>query len=439
MQHNIPVAALGPQGPAMAHAIESCVHCGFCLATCPTYKVLGDENESPRGRIVLMKEQLEGNISLESMLPHIDRCLGCMACVTACPSGVEYGHLLAPFRARAARVRARGLVHGSTHIVAHQTLPFAGRFRVAASLGKLGKPLRRLLPAAYSAMLGLVPDSLPAGQPLPALAPALGKRRARVALLTGCVQQVLAPNINAATVRVLQRNGVEVLIPQGQGCCGSLSFHTGEQAQARTLARDLMRLFPRDIDAVIINAAGCGSGVREYPLLFAGEADAALAEELARLAVDVSVFLDRLGLVGEPVLPTPVRAVYHDACHLAHAQKVTAEPRRILRQVGNLTLLEPAEAELCCGSAGTYNIEQPGTAGSLGERKAANLLATGAQAVISGNIGCLTQIRTHLAAAGKRPLPVWHTIEVLDMAYRAAAEGVTPMATESGVVAVAAR
>lgn len=420
MQHAIPVAALGPQGPAMAHAIESCVHCGFCLAACPTYKLLGDENDSPRGRIILMKEQLEGTIPLEGMLPHIDRCLGCLACVSACPSGVEYGSLLAPFRARAERVRTRGAISRSTHVVAQQTLPYAGRFRAAARAGKFAKPLRRLLPKSYEAMLGMVPDALPRAQPLPVLASALGVRRARVALLSGCVQQVLAPNINAATVRVLTQNGVEVLIPPSQGCCGSLSFHTGEAAQARSFARELMRILPRDVDAVIINAAGCGSGVREYPLLFAGEADQQLAADFAHLACDVSVFLDKLGLVGEAVLPVPVKAVYHDACHLAHAQKVTLEPRRLLRQVGNLTLLETAEAELCCGSAGTYNIEQPELAHALGARKAANLLATGAQAVISGNIGCLNQIRTHLAA--QRRLPVWHTVEVLDMAYRAAAE-----------------
>ncbi|MGL4648222.1 MAG: 4Fe-4S dicluster domain-containing protein, partial [Caldilineaceae bacterium] len=248
MQHNIPVATLGPQGEAMAHAIESCVHCGFCLATCPTYKVLGDENESPRGRIILMKEQLEGAIPLESMLPHIDRCLGCLACVTACPSGVAYGHLLAPFRARAARVRARGVQQGSVHAIAQQTLPYAGRFRLAARAGRFAKTFRRLLPHGLDAMLALVPDSLPRGQTLPAIAPAVGKRRARVALLAGCVQQVLAPNINAATVRVLQRNGVEVVIPPEQGCCGSLSWHTGEQAQARGLALDLLRRLPRDVD-----------------------------------------------------------------------------------------------------------------------------------------------------------------------------------------------
>lgn len=421
MQHKIPVAALGPQGPAMVHAIESCVHCGFCLAACPTYRLLGDENDSPRGRIILMKEQLEGAISLESMLPHIDRCLGCLACVTACPSGVEYGSLLAPFRSRAEKVRVRSFVPRSTHIVAQQTLPYAGRFKLAARAGKLAKPLRHLLPRSYEAMLGMVPDSLPQGERLPTLAPAQGVRRARVALLSGCVQQVLAPNINAATVRVLTRNGVEVLIPPNQGCCGSLSFHTGEAASARAFARELIRIMPGDVDAVIINAAGCGSGVREYPLLFAGEPDQQQAEAFAQLACDVSVFLDKLGLVGEPALRVPVKAAYHDACHLAHAQKVTSEPRRLLRQVGNLTLLEPAEAELCCGSAGTYNIEQPELAHALGARKAAHLLETGAQAVISGNIGCLTQIRTHLAA--QRRLPVWHTIEVLDMAYRAEAEG----------------
>jgi glycolate oxidase iron-sulfur subunit len=418
----------------MALAVESCVHCGFCLATCPTYKVHGDENESPRGRIILMKEQLEGNASLEAVLPHIDSCLGCMACVTACPSGVEYGHLLAPFRARAARLRSRGLIKGSAHVVAHQTIPYAGRFRVAARMGRLAKPIRRILPPAYDAMLGLVPSSLPDRQPLPPIAPAIGKRRARVALLTGCVQQVLAPNINAATVRVLQRNGVEVVIPQGQGCCGSLSLHTGEQGQARALARELMRMMPLDVDAIITNAAGCGSGIKEYPLLFAGEEDLALAEQAAERTCDISVFLDRLGLVGEPSLPEPLRAVYHDACHLAHPQHVNAEPRRLLRSIGNLTILEPAEAEICCGSAGTYNIEQPDTARALGERKVQHLRATGAEAVITGNIGCMTQIRTHLAGAER--LPVLHTIELLDRAYSTMPNG-SPAAVHNDAPAVA--
>jgi len=421
MQHSIPIELLGPQGAAMAGAVESCVHCGFCLSACPTYRVLGDENDSPRGRIILMKEQLEGKLELEAVLPHIDRCLGCMACVPACPSGVEYGHLLAPFRARALKVRKQPALDRAAHIMAHQTLPYPRRFRLAAATGRLGKPLRRLMPRQFNAMLGLLPDSLPRAEPLPMVTPAIGERRARVAFLVGCVQSVIAPRINTATVQVLARNGVEVIIPHGQGCCGSLSLHTGEQDQARALARGnfaaFRTLLAEGVDAIVSNAAGCGSGMREYPLLFAGETDEATARSFSDKCMDVSLFLSRLGLIAPDGLPVEMQAVYHDACHLAHAQGVVSEPRALLRSIPNLHLLEAPEAEICCGSAGTYNIVQPEIARTLGDRKAGNLLSTGAQAVITGNIGCMTQLRDRLGAAGK-PIPVWHTMEALAMAYQ---------------------
>ncbi len=407
----------------MSHAVETCVHCGFCLATCPTYRVLGEEMDSPRGRIILMKEQLEGAIELESMLPFVDRCLGCMACVSACPSGVEYGHLLTPFRARSEQSRRRTLMERATRLMVRSTLPYPQRFRLAAAGGRIGRLLRPLLPRPFAAMLDLLPEHLPPAESLPEITPAPATRRARVALLAGCVQQALAPSINRATLEVLRRNGVEVVIPAGQGCCGSLSLHIGETKQAASLARVNLAAFPRDVDAVVVNAAGCGSGMKEYGLLFAGEPDASLAEEFSRRVVDVSVFLDKLGLVKPPGLPAPLRVAYHDACHLAHAQGVTAEPRRLLSAIPNLTLVEIAEGELCCGSAGVYNLEQPELAGQLGARKAQNVLATGAQAVVTGNIGCMMQIRTHLAAAGQ-PLPVWHTVELLAAAYGDAAAGV---------------
>jgi glycolate oxidase iron-sulfur subunit len=340
-----------------------------------------------------------------------------MACVTACPSGVAYGHLLAPFRARSNRVRSRGAVEQISRIAVHQTLPYAGRFRAAARMGKLGRPLRGMLPDAFGAMLGLLPQGMPKSQELPRIAPAVGLRRARVALITGCVQQVLEPEINAATVRVLTRNGVEVVIPEHQGCCGALSIHTGEHAQARTLARGLMSAFPEDVDAIVATAAGCGSGAHEYGMLFAGEEDQARAEEFAERVVDVSVFLQQLGLTMKPALRRPMVAAYHDACHLAHAQKVTREPRQLLGSVQNLTLREVPNGEICCGSAGTYNIEQPEIARALGDQKVANIASTGAEAVITGNIGCIMQIRTHLKNSG-HPLPVLHTMEVLDRAYR---------------------
>jgi glycolate oxidase iron-sulfur subunit len=417
MQHAIPIETLGPQGPGMAEAVDNCVHCGFCLPTCPTYQVLGEEMDSPRGRIILMKEVLEGELVLEQALPYIDRCLGCMACVTACPSGVAYGHLLSPFRARAEVQRTRPPLGAATRLLVKETLPYPDRFRLAAGAGRLGKFAAGVLPAELRGMLELLPDDLPPAQPLPELYPAIGKRRARVALLAGCVQQALAPQINWATLRVLAQNGVETVIPAGQGCCGSLSLHIGEGEQARNLARANLAAFPSDVDAIITNAAGCGSGMHEYAMLFAGESDCAQAAEFGTRVKDITVFLDELGITPPGALPEPLRVAYHDACHLAHAQKVTAQPRRLLAAIPNLQLVEIAEGELCCGSAGTYNLEQPKLAHQIGERKARNIIATGAQAVITGNIGCMTQIRTHLELLG-RPLPIWHTVELLDAAYQ---------------------
>jgi len=417
MQHAIPVETLGPQGPAMAQAVESCVHCGFCLPACPTYQVLGEEMDSPRGRIVLMKSALEGTLSVEETLPYIDRCLGCQGCVTACPSGVRYGDLVTSFRAYAEARRKRPFMAHVRRALVRETIPYPDRFRVAAAAGKIGKAVEGLVPAELRGMLSLLPDRMPPARPLPAFYPAEGPRRARVALLAGCVQQALAPDFNWATLRVLAKNGVEVVIPAGQECCGALAMHQGESAEARRHARANLRVFPRDVDAIITNAAGCGSGLHEYPLLFAGLPEAEAAAELAHKAVDVSVFLDQLGIVPLPALPQPLKVAYHDACHLAHAQKVTDPPRKLLRSIPNLTLLEVPEGEICCGSAGTYNIEQPEVAGQLGQRKAANILKTGADAVAAGNIGCLVQIRTHLQLAG-RPLPIYHTIELLDAAYR---------------------
>ena len=401
----------------MAHAVETCVHCGFCLSACPTYKVLEEEMDSPRGRIFLMKENLEGTLDLENMLPFVDRCLGCMACVTACPSGVEYGELLAPFRARAEATRQRTVLERITRLMVRETLPYPGRFRLAATLGKLGKPFRALIPKSFGAMIDLLPATLPPAQPLPAVYPAEGTRRARVALLAGCVQQVLAPSINWATLRVLARNGVEVVIPPGQGCCGSLAIHTGEAKQAKQLARANLKVFPSDVDAILTNAAGCGSGMHEYGLLFAGEPEEERAKAFAHQVKDVSLFLHELGLLTPPALAQPWTLAYHDACHLGHAQGVTAQPRALLAKIPNVKLVEIPEGDLCCGSAGVYNLEQPALAQQIGERKARNILTTGAQAVVTGNIGCMTQIQNHLQSLGQ-PLPVWHTMHVLDWAYQ---------------------
>ena len=400
----------------MAHAVETCVHCGFCLATCPTYKVLGEEMDSPRGRIILMKEVLEGSMPATDALPFVDRCLGCMACVTACPSGVEYGHLLTPFRAMAERERSRPPVNRAARILIKETLPYPDRFRLAIQGGRVGRWLRSALPEAFGAMLDLLPDRVPSADLLPEIYPAQGTRRARVALISGCVQQVLAPQINWATLRVLARNGVETVIPRKQGCCGSLSLHIGEAGQARELARQNLAAFAGDVDAIITNAAGCGSGMQEYGLLFAGEPDCDKAEAFSRRVRDITVFLDELGLLPPPALSHSLTVAYHDACHLAHAQRVTAAPRRLLGMIPNLTVAEVPEGELCCGSAGTYNLEQPELAKQIGERTARNILSVAPQAVVTGNIGCMNQIKVHLEMLGS-PLPIWHTVEVLDLAY----------------------
>lgn len=418
MQHTIPVDELGPDGALMAHAIEQCVHCGFCLPTCPTYVALGEEMDSPRGRIFLMKSALEGELTVEATLPYVDRCLGCMACVTACPSGVPYHELLTPYRARAEAKRPRTLSEKLARRLVRETLPYPARFRLAALSGKLARPWRRFLPDSLAVMLSLLPEDLPpAGEPLPAFIPAAGPRRARVAFLAGCVQQVLAPEINWATLRVLARNGVEVVIPAGQGCCGSLMMHSGDTATARSQARRNLPVFPADVDAIVTNAAGCGSGMKEYGLLFQGEPEAEAAQAFARRVKDVSEFLDGLGLVTPPPAAAPLTVAYHDACHLAHAQRVVEAPRRLLRAIPNLTVLDVPEGELCCGSAGTYNLEQPQLADDIGQRKAHNLLRTGAEMVVMGNIGCMVQIRQHLGRLGQ-PRPVLHTLEVLDRAYQ---------------------
>jgi glycolate oxidase iron-sulfur subunit len=417
MQHTIPIDQIGVRGPAMADPIGTCVHCGFCLPVCPTYKLLGEEMDSPRGRIVLMKNVLEGKVDAADAQPYVDRCLGCLGCVTACPSGVQYGELLVSYRAHTEQTRERPLVEQLARTLVRETLPYPGRFRAAAALGGLGRLAEGLLPGPLRAMLALLPKSLPAaGEPLPEVIPAVGTRRARVALLTGCVQQALAPQINHATVRVLTQNGVEVLVPRGQGCCGSLGMHTGDDAAARAHAAHNLSVFPNDVDAVITNAAGCGSGMKEYGLLFRGHPLEEQARAYAAKTRDVSEFLDELGLLPPPALSEPLTVAYHDACHLAHAQGVVGAPRRLLAAVPNLTLREIPEGEICCGSAGTYNIEQPELAAQLGARKAGNILKTDAQALVAGNIGCLVQIERSLEAAG-RPMPVLHIMEVLAGAY----------------------
>jgi glycolate oxidase iron-sulfur subunit len=417
MQHRIPAASLGPAGEGMALAVARCVHCGFCLPTCPTYRVLGEEMDSPRGRIVLMKQALEGELSIPDVLPHIDRCLGCLACVTACPSGVSYGDLLTPFRAKAeaeartpfARLRQRGLV---------RLLESPALFRLAVRAGQIASGVSAMLPRSARRSIALLPSRLDPPATLPTIVPAQGTRRARVALLAGCAQQVLAPDINLATIRVLAAHGIEVVVPAGQACCGALAMHGGQADHARARARALLGVMPADVDAIVTNAAGCGSAMKEYGALLAGTPDAGRAEAFAARVRDVSELLDQIGLVRPLALSSPMTVAYHDACHLAHAQKVKAPPRRLLSAVRNLTVRDVPDAEICCGSAGLYNLTQPDIAETLGAAKAAAVVSTGAEAVVTGNIGCMTQLEVHLRRAG-RTVPVLHTMQVLDRAMRA--------------------
>lgn len=416
MKHTIPHSEKGTAMHAMTEAVQTCVHCGFCLPACPTYQEMGQEMDTPRGRIVLMKEVLEGTLPLAQALPHVDRCLGCLGCETACPSGVKYRELISPFRDHIKDQRPRSLADRLKRQLLLRTLPYPARFRLAARSGILTKGLHGLLPKALKPMLSLLPDKLPAAQKLAPFYAAGGSRRGRVALLAGCAQQVLAPEINAATIAVLTRNGIEVVVPEAQGCCGALAWHVGAGDEARRAARRNIAAFPADVDAIVTNAAGCGSGLHEYPLMLRGTPDEAAAETFARRVEDVSVYLDRLGLEPPQAAAGPLTVAYHDACHLSHAQGVRSAPRELLRRIPGLTLKEIADGDICCGSAGTYNIDQPEIAAGLGRKKAANIAASGARYVVMGNIGCMTQITAHLRALPGAPR-VLHTMELLAMAY----------------------
>ena len=400
----------------MATAIEKCVHCGFCLAACPTYNLLGEEMDSPRGRIYLMKNVLEERLPAEDAQPYIDRCLGCMACVPACPSGVEYGDLLVSYRALQEDQRRRPPLDALARKLVIETLPYPGRFRLAAQTGKLSKALSSALPDAFASMLSLLPSSLPPAQPIPPIVPARGARRGKVALLPGCVQQVLAPEINYAAARVLAANGIEVHNPPGAGCCGSILLHIGAERQARDIAQRNFALFPADVDAIITTAAGCGSGINDYALLFKNQPEAERATEFSQTVMDFSAYLAVLGLRVPAGFAEERRVVYQDACHLLHAQSLQAEPRALLNQIPNLRLLEVADAGMCCGSAGTYNIDQPAIAAQLGRRKIESILAAQPDVIVSGNIGCITQMRQQLDLQ-ESPLPVMHIAELLGQAY----------------------
>jgi len=424
MQTNFTLAQLADPDVAESEKIlRKCVHCGFCTATCPTYVTLGNELDSPRGRIYLIKDMLEnGRPADEETVTHIDRCLSCLSCMTTCPSGVHYMHLVDHARAHIEETYRRPLLDRAIRSLLAQVLPHPARFRVALKLAGLGRPFARafgrvkaLKPLA--AMLAMAPREVPAPSPIsrPATHAAAAPRRGRVALLTGCAQSVLDPAINEATVRLLTRLGVEVVVPEGEGCCGALVHHMGREPDALDAARRNVDAWTREIengglDAIVITASGCGTTIKDYGFML--RLDPVYADKAAivsALARDVTEYLDAIDLP-PPVVAPGLAVAYHSACSMQHGQRIVRQPKDLLRRAG-FDVREPREGHLCCGSAGTYNILQPEIAARLRSRKVANIEATAAALVATGNIGCMTQI------GGGTSLPVVHTVELLDWAW----------------------
>lgn len=404
--------------------LRKCVHCGFCTATCPTYVTLGNELDSPRGRIYLIKDMLEnGRPADKEIVTHVDRCLSCLACMTTCPSGVNYMHLVDHARAHIEKTYRRPLADRLIRAVLAFVLPHPARFRATLKLARLGRPFAGLLENSkalkpLAAMLKLAPASVPAPSPLarPGTHSATkAQRRGRVALLTGCAQQVLDPGINEATVSLLNRLGIDVVMPKGEGCCGALVHHMGREEAALASARRNVDAWTREIegeglDAIVITASGCGTTIKDYGfMLRLDPAYAGKAAKVSALAKDVTEYLTTLDLP-EPARKPGTVVAYHSACSMQHGQKITRQPKELLARAG-FVVKEPREGHLCCGSAGTYNILQPEISARLLERKVKNITATGAEMVATGNIGCITQI----ASAAK--LPVVHTVKLLDWAY----------------------
>jgi glycolate oxidase iron-sulfur subunit len=420
--------AFDEHNPPSLDLLNECVHCGFCLAACPTYTLWGEEMDSPRGRIDLMRQGVTGEPLTASMVTAFDQCLGCMACVPACPSGVRYDILIEQARGQVERRRPRSFYQRLLRASIFAVFPYPQRLRVAAAflrlyrglgirllLRKLG--LRDRLPPTVRMLESIAPDTRAAEQ-LPARIPAVGTRRATVGLLTGCVQSVFFSHVNAATARVLAAEGCDVVVPPAQGCCGALSAHNGREAEAARFARTIVDTFAAaGVEKVVVNSAGCGSTMKDYERLLRD--DPHYAEKAAVFSAqtrDIAEFLHELGPVA-PRHPLQVNVAYHDACHLANAQGIRSQPRELLAGIPALQVREIAEATMCCGSAGIYNLLQPETAAELGDRKASGVAATGAELLVTANPGCLMQISASLQRAGKT-MPAAHTIEVLDASIR---------------------
>ena len=421
MQTNFtPEQLADPHVATSEKILRKCVHCGFCTATCPTYVTLGNELDSPRGRIYLIKDMLEnGRPADAQVVTHIDRCLSCLSCVTTCPSGVDYMHLVDHARMHIEATYRRPFWNRLARGVLAAVLPHPGRFRLALRLAALGRPfaglLRRVKPLEpFAAMLALAPRSLPKATDSIGTHSATGPRRGRVAILTGCAQPVLKPEINAATIRLLTRLGVEVVAPAGEVCCGSLVHHMGREDEALAAARRNVDVWLEEaetngLDAIVVTASGCGTTIKDYGFML--RLDPAYADKAARvsaLAVDVTEYLATLDVPQQEGRGLTV--AYHSACSMQHGQKITALPKTLLKKAG-FTVRDPAEGHLCCGSAGTYNILQPEISGRLKARKVKNIEATKPDIIATGNIGCITQIATGTQ------IPILHTVELLDWAY----------------------
>jgi len=414
MQTNFTPEQLADPEIARANKIlRTCVHCGFCTATCPSYQVLGDELDSPRGRIYLIKEMLEtGRPADARTAKHIDRCLGCLACMTTCPSGVDYMHLIDHARAHVERTYKRPAFERLLRFLLAKIVPHPTRFRLAMRGARLAKPFARAFPdARLRAMLAMAPESLPKPSPnvMPQVFTPTGPRRFRVALQTGCAQKALDTDINDATIRLLRRLGCEVVIPRKLGCCGALVHHMGRETEAHAQAAGNIRAYlaAGPLDAIIINTSGCGTTVKDYGAYFAGTDLQGAAETVAGLARDITEFLGEIGL---PVgAPKGIRVAYHAACSLQHGQQIKTVPKDLLRAAG-FEVVEPADSHLCCGSAGTYNLLQPEISGELKRRKVATLEEKSPALIATGNIGCMMQIGSGTA------VPVVHTVELLDWA-----------------------
>lgn len=419
--------ASDPRLPASEKILRTCVHCGFCTATCPTYLLLGDELDSPRGRIYLIKDMLEnGKPATAEVVKHVDRCLSCLSCMTTCPSGVNYMHLVDHARAHIEETYQRDWAERMLRRVLSAVLPHPGRFRLAMLAAMLGKPFAGLLGALpavgarLKAMLDLAPSSLPSRSAMegPRSFPVEGARTRRVALLSGCAQPVLDPGINEATIRLLTRHGVEVVLPKGEGCCGALVHHMGREHDALSFARGnidawMAEIDGQGLDAIVITASGCGTTIKDYGFMFRNEP--AYAEKAARvsaLAKDVTEFLGTLEL--RPVRDVAMPIAYHSACSMQHGQQLKDGPKRLLAAAG-FKVREVPEGHICCGSAGVYNILQPEIAGQLRARKIGNIEKTKPVLVATGNIGCMTQLAKGFADKGSA-VPVVHTAELLDWA-----------------------